>query len=234
MHILVVAGAMEIVGYSARLYISTHTTDRQTTTPYLIYALFVLLPPILLILVNYYVAGRLLGIIQKPVRAIIKLQPSQIAKLFFASDVITLIVQAAGAGMLAIDDSSFRDPGMATGLVGLAIQLAFFLAFMWILLYIRMKKSFWEPLVAKLPTAGKIYFGLWWTTVMLLIRTVYRVVEFSQMSESYLHAYEEWIFFVFDSVAVFFAFVGFAVFHYAYLLRAEIKEDQNAVELSSV
>lgn len=225
MYILVVSAAMEVAGYGARLYISLRTDQIQSLTPYMIYALFVLLPPIFLALVNYFVVGRLLTIINKPVRMVFTLQPHHIAKVFLSSDIITLIIQSTGAGMLAIQNASANKAGMGIALAGLAIQLVFFVGFIWICFYIRFTSSYWTPLSAKLPTITRIYIGLFWTIAMLLIRNIYRLAEFSMVSEDFLHPYLEWIFFTFDSVLIFLAFVGYAVFHFGLLLQAEIPDE---------
>ena len=226
MYIVTFSGFWEVIGYTARLYISMNTDQKQSIMPYMIYVFFVLLTPIFLALVNYRAVGVVLRIINKPVSlGIFKLQPHQITKFFFTSDCITLMIQGGGGGMLAIQNDTLNKMGLAIASTGIAIQLIFFAALVWIIISVRTNSDFWTPLTEKLPTAKYLFAGLCWTISMLFVRNVYRLVEFCISSGTFILPYLEWTFFVFESLVILSAFVGYSVFHFGRLFEAQAIED---------
>lgn len=209
MYIVPAMGAMEVLGYILRLTF----IGNALLTSYIVSTLFILLPPIALALVNYTVVGRLLHQAGKPVKVFCwQVTEKRITRIFLGSDFACFFLQAAGGGQMASKDPKAQDIGRATILGGLAIQVIFFTAFVYTLLAISV---FPAHGLNKVSSLRGVFWGLWMTTICIYIRNVYRLAEFSTTAVMSV----EWAFYVFESGAILFAFVGYCIFHFGMLLN---------------
>jgi hypothetical protein len=184
------------VGYIAR-YISAKSP--LELGPYIIQSLFIILPPSLYAATIYMIYGRIVNFVHSPDASMIR--PDRVTKIFVFGDVISFFMQAGGGGMMAQPDMA--NLGQKIMLVGLFCQLLFFSLFLAISLV------FWKRMQssAKLyttPTYGKhtwkslmkLLFG---AAVIIILRCVYRIVEFAQGNSGYLASHEIYMY-IFDAV----------------------------------
>ncbi|KAJ1822270.1 hypothetical protein LPJ56_000901 [Coemansia sp. RSA 2599] len=205
--LLSVTALSESIGYGLR----TLCIYRTTKATFIAMTLFLLLPPNALALTNYKTLGETVRQ-QTPVALVYRrpfyLNPRFITWFFFLSDVLSFLLQAAGVALSTQEDR--RELAKNTVLVGLAVQLFFFACFL--ALCFRVLKSP-EYLVKKGPadkslgTAKRRLFSvIIGTTVLLYVRSIYRVFEFVGGYGSWVYG-TEWLFYVCDTLMVLLCFV---------------------------
>jgi hypothetical protein len=182
-------------GYIAR-YISAKSPSELGV--YIIQSLFIILPPSLYAATIYMIYGRLVLYVNAPEASIIR--PTRVTKIFVCGDVLAFFLQAGGGGMMA--QASMAKLGQKIMLIGLFIQLMFFGFFLSVSLV------FWKRMQssAKLYTIPKYGKHTWQAllkfllgaAVIIILRCVYRVIEFAQGNDGYLATHEVYMY-LFDS-----------------------------------
>ena len=162
------------------------------------------------------------------------LKPEWYTRVFITADVLCLAIQAAGGGLAFSDssDDSGLGPNADTGLhiivVGLAVQIASLAVFLALFLSMLIRaagssRKYLErdySAVYSAPLTGKfkVFVGmLLFVSVCILVRCVYRVVEFADGLDSSM-AQNEGLFIGMDSTMVTLAFIGLSVCHPAVFL----------------
>jgi len=220
MYFLVASALLETIGYGMRVMIAQAVPAKPSLTSYMIFALFTLLPPIFMALVNYYVVGKLIEASGKTVRLLGReLHHNHVARVFLGGDILTLWIQGGGSGLLIIQNTTFNTLGLAVVLFGLVLQLFFFVAFVWIIRRVAVDAEYWTPMAARLPKLKQIYLGLNLTIGFLFVRNVYRIVEFALSSQPSINQPMELVFFLFESTAILSALFCYSVFHFGHLFN---------------
>ncbi|KAL2699738.1 hypothetical protein AAEP93_009713 [Penicillium crustosum] len=178
---------------------------------YIIQSLFIILPPSLYAATTYMIYGRLVLYINAPEASLILLTRT---KIFVCGDVLAFFLQAGGGGMMA--QASMANLGQKIMLIGLFTQLLFFGFFLSISLV------FWKRMQssAKLYTTPKYGKQTWQAllksllgdSVIIILRCVYRVIEFAQGNEGYLATHEVYMY-LFDSTPM---LVVQMIFHFVH------------------
>ncbi|KAJ1671925.1 hypothetical protein GGF44_001169 [Coemansia sp. RSA 1694] len=219
--ILSVTAFCEAVGYAFRTVCIYWTTLGTFTAM----SLFLLLPPNALALTNYKTLGEVVrsahkksphhhhgfnsssSVVAEPPRSIF-LRPRFITWFFFTSDVFSFLLQGAGVGISTQEDK--RTLAKQTILTGLAVQLVFFAAFLCIATYVFFDRRF---TVARGPkdvdsrgAKRRLFRVIISTTLLLYLRSMYRVAEFVGGYGSKVYG-TEWLFYLFDTVMVMVSFV---------------------------
>ncbi|KAJ2019254.1 hypothetical protein GGI03_000087 [Coemansia sp. RSA 2337] len=220
--ILSVTAFCEAVGYAFRTVCIYWTTLGTFTTM----SLFLLLPPNALALTNYKTLGEVVKSAHQSPRngfstpraeppKSIFLRPRFITWFFFTSDVFSFLLQGAGVGISTQEDK--RTLAKQTILTGLAVQLFFFAAFLCIAAYVYFDQRF---TVARGPkdvdsreAKRRLFRVIISTTLLLYLRSVYRVAEFVGGYGSKVYG-TEWLFYLFDTVMV---MVSFALYMQSFI-----------------
>eukprot|EP00292_Cryptomonas_paramecium_P008548 CAMPEP_0113699350 /NCGR_PEP_ID=MMETSP0038_2-20120614/23264_1 /TAXON_ID=2898 /ORGANISM="Cryptomonas paramecium" /LENGTH=283 /DNA_ID=CAMNT_0000622709 /DNA_START=43 /DNA_END=891 /DNA_ORIENTATION=+ /assembly_acc=CAM_ASM_000170 len=204
--ILFVCACLETVGYGARV----ECTQSGALGTFIIQAVVILVVPIAIALVNYIVVGLLL---EAAGRQVYCLTPKRVARLFFASDVGAFFLQATGASMMANEASA--DFGQNLALIGVVVQLGFFTAFVGLIVQVAVGSDF---RLFHVPDLKPVFYSLFTTSSLLYLRNIYRTIEFLDR-----HGYvasNEWVFVVFETVAVILCFVAYSFWNFGRLLPA--------------
>ncbi|KAL5321395.1 hypothetical protein ACEPPN_009353 [Leptodophora sp. 'Broadleaf-Isolate-01'] len=206
---LVVGSLMMTLGYVARYFSAKSPDDLM---PYIAQSLFIILPPSLYAATLYMIFGRIVVLVNNPKASII--QPTKVTKIFVIGDVIAFLLQSGGGGMMA--QSSMADMGQKIILGGLFVQLLFFGFFLIVSLifYKRMRSS---PARFTIPAYGtrtwvallKLLFA---AAALIILRCIFRVVEFGQGHDGYLASHEVYMY-LFDAFPM---FVVQAMFHFVH------------------
>lgn len=182
--------------------------------PYIGQSLFIILPPSLYAATIYMIYGRLVLFVQAPEASII--MPTRITKIFVCGDVLSFLLQAGGGGMMA--QEGMAKMGQTIMLVGLFIQLLFFTLFLVISLVFwkRMRNS---PKTLSIPQYSKYSWLallklLLCAAVIIILRCVFRILEFSQGHDGYLASHEVYMY-LFDTAPMFAVQVMFHLVHAA-------------------
>lgn len=183
------------VGYGFR-YVSAGSPE--ALGPYIGQSLCIILPPSLYAATIYMIYGRLVLFVNAAEASVIR--PTWVTKIFVCGDVLSFFMQAGGGGMMA--QASMADMGQKMMLLGLFVQLIFLSFFLSISLIFwkRMTKSSkqfaipqygkhsWDTLLKMVLAAA----------VIIILRCVFRVIEFAQGHSGYLVSHEIYLY-IFDA-----------------------------------
>ncbi|KAK6837825.1 hypothetical protein RU639_001537 [Aspergillus parasiticus] len=214
----VIGGFCECTGYIGRV-LGHYETPDWTLGPYVLQSLLILVAPALFAASIYMVLGRVILITNHPEYAIVK--PRWLTRFFVFGDVMSFLVQAAGAGIMVTGTN-----GMAVGedvvIAGLFIQIAFFGLFILIatvfLWRMQRNRSAAQLMVPGLPWR-KHLLVLYAACLLIMTRSVFRAVEYIQGNNGYLLRHEVFLY-VFDGVLMFLQMVLLTVCHPSELLSA--------------
>ncbi|WQF89968.1 Putative RTA-like protein [Colletotrichum destructivum] len=225
---------LETVGYGARAINASKTPD-WTLVAFIIETLFVLLAPALLAASIYMVLGRIISLLGAGDLAWVS--PKWLTKLFVAGDVISFITQLAGGGILAsADDKKTNDLGKYVILVGLAIQIIFFGFFFVVTIAFHRRFSQSPRSISTDPTfPWRFYIViLYAVSALILVRSVFRVVEYAMGKDGELMSKELYIY-IFDALLIFICVAIFNIWHPSRVVSANIKtETHSETEMGAV
>ncbi|KAH7337989.1 RTA1 like protein-domain-containing protein [Rhizoctonia solani] len=169
----------------------------ETMGLYIVLNLFTVLSPCAFIATAYMLLGRLALHLNADEYLLIKARI--ITKLFLSSDIVTLLIQAAGGSMAA--SASSGKLGSKIFLAGLIIQLISFIFYM--IVY----AVFLYRMIANRPQdSGSLVVSC----IGILIRSVFRTVENAQGWDGYLATHEGY-FYTLDTLPLFIAILVFVI-----------------------
>lgn len=197
------------IGYVARYFSAKEPSQMM---PYVMQSLFIILPPSLYAATIYMIYGRIVLFVSAPKASLIR--PTRVTKVFVIGDVFAFLMQAGGGGMMV--QESLSHLGQKVMLLGLFIQLAFFGLFLVISLVFwkRMRSS---PSKYTIPIYGKHAWDallklLFYAAALIILRCIYRIIEFSQGYTGYLASHEVFLY-LFDALPM---LVVQAMFHFVH------------------
>ncbi|TGO61014.1 hypothetical protein BOTNAR_0136g00170 [Botryotinia narcissicola] len=188
---MVVGGFMMTAGYVFR-YLSAK--DTSSIMLYSGQSLLIILPPSLYAATIYMIYGRIVLFVNAPSASVIS--PKNVTKVFVGGDVVSFLMQSGGGGMMATASMSSIGEKMIVG--GLLVQLLFFSIFLVIAItFERRMRS--HPRFFDIPASGKTHWHkllmlLFTAAVLIIVRCVYRVIEFSQGSTGTLMSHEYYMY----------------------------------------
>lgn len=176
--------------------------------PYVIQSTFILVAPALFAASVYMVLGRVIRSVEGEALSIIPVR--WLTKIFVFGDVISFVVQASGAGVMVTADS--MKTGEAIILGGLFVQIVIFgvFAVTAALFHFRYLKHHGLTLASFRNDAWqKVMLMLYAVSILIMVRSVFRVVEYIMGHDGYLLS-NEWTLYVFDAALMFAVMVIFA------------------------
>jgi hypothetical protein len=183
------------VGYIFR-FLSTKSPAELG--PYIGQSLCIILPPSLYAATIYMIYGRLVLFVNAAEASIIR--PTRVTKIFVCGDVLSFFMQAGGGGMMA--QASMADMGQKIMLFGLFVQLLFLGFFLVIALVFwqRMRKSSKQYAIPQYGkhTWDKLLKMVLGAAVIIILRCIFRVIEFAQGHSGYLVSHEIYMY-IFDA-----------------------------------
>ncbi|KAL4886510.1 RTA1 like protein-domain-containing protein [Aspergillus karnatakaensis] len=219
---LVVGGACEAVGYIGRAVNAHEDEGCWTIAPYVIQNLLILLGPAFMAASIYMILGRIILLTAGEHLALVKRK--WLTKIFVWGDVLSLMTQSTGGSIMVAED--LWQTGEKVIIAGLFIQLFIFSCFLII-------ATNYHYRLARLPTPEstnpnvrwKWYlFTLYLTGGLILVRSLFRVVEFIEGNHGPLMRKEVYIF-IFDGLPMVIVLLWMNWFHpgeIGLLLRNEV------------
>ncbi|RAK96844.1 RTA1 domain-containing protein [Aspergillus ibericus CBS 121593] len=187
----IVGGFFQIIGYAARADAHFHTTS---TTLYAVQTLLILLAPTLYAASIYMVLGRIITFLHAQHLSVIPVQ--WMTKIFVSGDILSFLLQGAGGGIMSHGSSNSLKIGQWVIVSGLCVQLLFFGAFLIASLtfHVRINHS---PTVESKKTMHRhqkpwprdwrgLLGACYLVSGLILVRSVYRLIEFAQGNSGYL------------------------------------------------
>ncbi|KAL3455230.1 RTA1 like protein [Aspergillus heterothallicus] len=224
----VVGGIFQIIGYVCRII----AHDNKESVPiYSIQTILILLAPPLYAASIYMVLGRLISFLHAETLSVVSVR--WMTKIFVTGDVIAFVMQAAGGGIMATGTISNYTLGENVTVGGLGVQLAFFSVFMLScgIFHRRIRQHPTHEvsvLSARLREEKRrgwetILVGLYAASLLILVRSIFRLVEYVQGNDGYLISHEVFMY-VFDSALMFAAMVVMNRCHPSMILVGARKE----------
>ncbi|PLB48665.1 putative RTM1-like protein [Aspergillus steynii IBT 23096] len=232
--IFVVGGVFQIIGYICRVL--AHS-DKENVPIYAVQTLMILLAPPLYAASIYMTLGRLIRHLNAQSLSLVPVK--WLTRIFVTGDVISFLMQASGGGIMASGTISAMETGEHVTVGGLCVQLVFFGIFIIvaIIFHLRIRKSPTAVSIAEASSAARLpwndqtwkgtMWGLYSSSVLILIRSIFRLVEYAQGNDGYLISHEAFMY-VFDAMLMFFAMVVLSLWHPSVVLRdgKKVKEGQ--------
>jgi hypothetical protein len=206
---------VELIGYVTRAVSIKHLDER---TPFILQTVFLLVSPAVMAAACYMAFGRLIIWVLPPKYQSFRhlwLPARRITPLFVSFDILSFFVQVVGAALVAGADTIDKENnGKNIVLVGLALQLCTFGFFviasirLTVLLRTKLRN---EPLPRD--TNWPLFLGVInAASATILIRSVFRFVEFAIGVHNYLSNHEAF-FYCLDALLIFAVVVGFLCVH---------------------
>lgn len=223
----VVTGMLELLGWSARLWLSK---SPLALTPYEIQLVGTIIGPTPLVAANFIVLGKIINRLGPQYS---RLSPKLYTILFVSFDCICLAVQGAGGAIAANAVGQLQDPTTGGHIIlgGIVAQMAFILLFIGCGIEFFVRVHFRAParilVVPTTPKCGKLSMrdmnmkymiaALCFTTVCVLIRAIYRTCELAQGWNGTIITTEIY-FNVFDGCMIVLAMYALNIAHPGFLL----------------
>ncbi|KAJ3546238.1 hypothetical protein NM208_g2103 [Fusarium decemcellulare] len=197
----------EVLGYVFR---AASWNQTGSLVLYIMQATFLLLPPVFFAASLYMVYSRLVRAVKGESCSYIS--PRWTTRIFVIGDFLTLNIQSNGAGLLANDELAHI--GNAIVIAGLLAQVVLFIGFMicCFVFHRRFKAHLFETGATCEVRWQSCLHMLYWTSIFILVRNVFRVVEYIMDKEGYLQQ-KEWPTFVFDSVLMLLVMTAYYIWY---------------------
>lgn len=197
--------AVEFIGYVARAA-APDKTDNLIL--FIIQSIFILVAPALFAASIYMVLGRLARSVHGERHLVIA--PRWLTRVFVCGDVFSFLVQSSGGGLMAADSFPQKTAENII-LAGLIIQIVLFGFFVVtaVLFHVRMRR--W-PSAASASASGvpagagastvpweRILVMLYVASVLIMVRSVFRVIEYVMGKDGY-PLQHEWTLYIFDAL----------------------------------
>ncbi|PNS15088.1 Protein RTM1 [Sphaceloma murrayae] len=186
----------ECVGYIFRI---VGYFDTSALAPFIVQSLLLLVAPALYAASIYMVLGRIIRYVRGEQYSIIRVK--WLTKIFVTGDIVSFLVQGAGGGSSASTSEDASDKGNTLIIVGLVIQIVLFsfFAVTAVVFHIRVRKAR-EPMRWNTEVKWEsLLYMLYATSILILIRSVFRLIEWVQGEDGYLLS-QEWPLYIFDAL----------------------------------
>ena len=187
---------VETVGYVGRFLAYKKTGE---LLPYVMQSTLLLLAPVLFAASIYMTLGRIVRSVQGDQYSLIRLR--WLTSIFVTGDVLCFMIQGGGAGML-VKSTSASDSKRGENIIigGLIFQILVFAVFVLVAVVfnIRARQHNLREKFHYVPWQT-ILFMLYVTSGLIMLRNIFRVVEYAMGQQGYL-LQNEWCIYVFDGL----------------------------------
>ncbi|KAK7937201.1 RTA1 like protein [Apiospora aurea] len=190
----------ETLGYMGRAMSSSESFPDFTKGPYIIQSVLLLLGPTLFAASIYMILDRLVRLLDADAYSLIP--PRWLTKVFVLGDVLSFFAQGGGGGMLTTartQDDVKRGENMILG--GLGIQILFFGGFCLVtaLFHLCIRREPTSKSYAVTAPWTLLVYVLYAASLLIMVRSLYRVAEYAQGQGGALQGHEYWLY-ILDSV----------------------------------
>ncbi|GKU07406.1 rta1 protein [Fusarium langsethiae] len=224
-----IGGIFETVGYAGRIW--SHF-DKLSVGGFVLQAIPILVAPALFAASIYMILGRLIRTVGASHLSLIPVQ--WVTRIFVTGDVIAFSLQAGGGGIQSAGTLELYEMGEKIIIAGLLVQIVVFGFFVVtsFLFHWRLKKCPTpESLRGVVPWQRYLYV-LYVSSFLILVRSIFRVVEYLQGNGGYLISHEIFLY-VFDAILMALVMVILVVWYVEDLQKDTKTSDAENVELSA-
>jgi len=172
------------------------TSSPNSIGLFAIQQLFIIVTPAAFLAYNYIVYGRFIVKCVDPKCSSIR--PDWVARIFVCSDIVTFLVQEGGGGLQASKKLASVKAGAKVLLIGLVMQMVSYACFILLVVHAHRK------ILRDASTTGaepwwNIIWLLYFSSICIMIRCIYRTAEFAQGYGGYLIQHEIY-FYILDTL----------------------------------
>ncbi|KAM6484197.1 RTA1 like protein-domain-containing protein [Trichoderma sp. SZMC 28011] len=198
--------------YAARCA-SGKESPNWTLGPYITQSLLLLVAPALFAATIYMELGRVISLVDGESHCLIRKQ--WLTKVFVFGDVLSFFLQGGGGGYQASGTASALETGSHIIIVGLFVQLVFFGFFM--VIAVEFHLSIRRAPTIRLSNSNELPWQkhmntLYIASALIMVRSLFRVVEYLQGFNGYLLHHEAYLY-IFDGLLMFLVMVLLNVVH---------------------
>ncbi|KAL5589931.1 hypothetical protein FOVSG1_011798 [Fusarium oxysporum f. sp. vasinfectum] len=208
-----IGGAFETIGYAARII--SHN-NKESVPAYSVQAILILVAPALFAASIYMILGRIIISLRAQHLSLIPVR--WLTKVFVCGDIVSFSLQAAGGGIQASGTIEAYDRGEKIILAGLFVQIVVFGIFV-ITSGLFHRKCLQNPTLAARENAfpWKLDLNVLYTvSIIILVRSIFRVVEYLQGNGGYLISHEVFLY-IFDAVLMAIVMIVFLIWYVDHL-----------------
>ncbi|KAI9783330.1 MAG: hypothetical protein M1835_003825 [Candelina submexicana] len=209
---LLVGGFFEWIGYIGRAVSSQQSPD-YALAPYIVQSILLLVAPALFAASIYMELGRIIRLTDGEVHSLVRTK--WLTTIFVSGDVFSFLMQSSGAGIMARGTNDSMKTGEKIIIGGLLLQCIFFGFFVIVAILFHRKASLVPTERMKntnfIPWQ-KHLLALYISSALILVRSIFRVIEYAQGNKGYLLKHE-WFLYVFDSCLMFGVLLVFNIVH---------------------
>jgi len=174
--------------------------------------LFLITSPATFLAFNYIIYGRLVRNRVGEGYSLRFIPPRRVSTFFVISDVSTFVIQGGGGGLQASANSKTAQLGTRVVLVGLVLQLISYAFFVFLVVYVHRRVMDKErPHPIRQDPSFIVIWLVYFSSVFILIRGVYRTIEFAQGHGGFLITHEVY-FYLFDALPLLLAIIIYVPF----------------------
>ncbi|EJD06073.1 RTA1 like protein, partial [Fomitiporia mediterranea MF3/22] len=189
--------------------------------------ILIVVAPAAFLAFNYIVYGRLIRTFATSRDRYSLIRPEKVARIFIISDVVTFMVQGGGGGLQAQEDSA--NAGRVILLAGIIVQALSYVVF-WFLLIHSHRVFCNDGKFDKYNFPWSLMTALHISSVFIIIRATYRVVELAQGNDGYLLTHEV-TFYTLDTIPLFFATAIYTYFWPGALIEDVSSQEQPPMQM---
>ncbi|KAM0323338.1 hypothetical protein ACHAQA_008930 [Verticillium albo-atrum] len=224
-----IGGIFQVIGYCGRIW--SHFDD-TAIGGFVMQAILILVAPALYAASIYMVLGRLIRALHAEHLSFIPVK--WLTKIFVTGDIISFTMQAGGGGIQSAGTLELYNLGEKIIIVGLFVQIVIFSIF-------TATSITFHRRVATSPTPLAVANGVLWrrhlyvlysTSVLILVRSIFRVVEYLQGNAGYLISHEIFLY-IFDAVLMAVAMAILAVWYVGDLQPRSVMYEEPSATRSS-
>ncbi|KAH8177491.1 RTA1 like protein [Sarocladium implicatum] len=204
-----VGGLFQAIGYCGRIW--SHY-DELAIGGFVIQAILILVAPALYAASIYMILGRIIRAVQA--ESLSPIPVKWLTKIFVAGDVVAFTLQGGGGGIQAAGTLDLYELGEKIIIVGLFVQIVVFSIFVVtsFTVHNRLRKMPTQAAIEKTVPWQRHLFALYATSLLILVRSAFRVVEYLQGNGGYLISHEIFLY-IFDTVLMAAVMIVFAIWY---------------------
>ncbi|KAH7166449.1 RTA1 like protein-domain-containing protein [Dactylonectria macrodidyma] len=210
-----IGGVFQTIGYCGRIW--SHY-DKLSVGGFVIQAILILVAPALYAASIYMILGRLIRALKAEHLSLIPVQ--WVSRIFVTGDVIAFGLQAGGGGIQSAGTLDLYKTGEKVIIAGLFVQIAVFGFFVYtsLLFHYRLYNDP-TPRASRgeIPWTRYLYV-LYTSSVIILLRSIFRVVEYLQGNDGYLISHEVFLY-IFDTLLMAIVMVVILIWYVEHLQR---------------
>jgi hypothetical protein len=222
---------VQVFGYAGRIW--SHY-DPLAIGGFVVQAILILVAPALYAASIYMILGRLITALHAQDLSIVPVV--WVTRIFVIGDLLSFLLQAGGGGIQAAGTLELYDIGEKIIVVGLFVQISMFSFFLVTTALFHYRYSVYlattsRPVTPKIPWRSHLWV-LYSVSALILVRSLFRVVEYLQGNRGYLISHEIYLY-IFDALLMAIVMAVFLFFYVQDLGRVIVDKRSSGRQMLS-